>query len=102
MLEIYRPCFDPATYKPVLRDVKALADALGARRDPDVQLEALGRLAAGMARAELAGIDLLADEVREEQAAGNVVLRVALDEAELSDLRGRLLALAPTRSQVSA
>jgi len=92
-LEIYRPCFDPDHYKPVLRDVKALADALGARRDPDVQLEALSALAAAMPRADLAGIDLLADEVREEQAQGNELLGVALAESGRSDLHGRLLAL---------
>lgn len=96
VLEIYRPCFDPAAFKPVLRDVKALADALGARRDPDVQLEALTRLSAGMPRTDLAGIDLLAEEVREEQAAGNSLLEIALDEAERSDLQGRLLALGAT------
>ena len=93
VLEIYRPCFPPADYGPVLRDVKALADALGARRDPDVQLEVLTALAAAMPRAELAGLDLVADEARAEQAQGNELLAVALAEAERSDLRGRLLAL---------
>ncbi len=94
VLELYRPCFDPSRYAPVLRDVKALADALGARRDPDVQLEALSALAVAMPRADLAGVDLLADEVRREQAEGNDLLAVALAESERSDLRGRLLALA--------
>ncbi len=94
VLEIYRPCFDQDSYRPVLRDVKALADALGARRDPDVQLEALAALAAAMPRADLAGIDLLADEVREEQGEGNELLGVALAESGRSDLRGRLLTLA--------
>jgi CHAD domain-containing protein len=93
VLEIYRPCFDQDRYRPVLRDVKALADALGARRDPDVQLKALTALAAAMPRADLAGIDLLADEVRAEQAEGNELLAVALEEAERSDLHGRLLGL---------
>ena len=93
VLEIYRPCFEPDRYTPVLRDVKALADALGARRDPDVQLEALAALAAAMPRTDLAGIDLLADEVREEQARGNELLAVSLQAAEDSDLHGRLLAL---------
>lgn len=93
VLEIYRPCFDPDHYAPVLRDVKALADALGARRDPDVELDALATLAAAMPRTDLAGIDLLADEVRAEQAEGNALLAVALEESERSNLRGRLLAL---------
>src|SRR3712207_7361552 len=41
VLEIFAPAFPRAQHKAVLREVKALADALGARRDPDVQLEAL-------------------------------------------------------------
>ena len=41
VLEIYAPCFPRDEFSVVLRDVKALADALGARRDPDVQLAAL-------------------------------------------------------------
>ena len=102
VLEIYRPCFPSAAYAPVLADVKALADALGARRDPDVQLEALERLAAEMPRGDLAGIDLLADEARAEQAAGNERLASALEEAERSGLRGRLLALAPAEAEVAA
>jgi len=93
VLEIYRPCFDADRYEPVLRDVKALADALGARRDPDVQLDALAALAVALPRADLAGIDLLADEMREEQEQGNELLAIALTESERSDLRGRLLAL---------
>ena len=96
VLEIYRPCFDPELYAPVLRDVKALADALGARRDPDVQLAALHALAAAMPRADLAGIDLLAEEVRSEQDQGNELLAVALAESGRSDLSGRLLALVET------
>ena len=45
VLEIYAPCFPPRRAPAVLRDVKALADALGARRDPDVQLAALAGMA---------------------------------------------------------
>src|SRR5215211_4530859 len=41
VLEVFAPCFPQRPFKAALRDVKALADALGERRDPDVQLEAL-------------------------------------------------------------
>src|SRR3954467_15613562 len=41
VLEVFAPCFPKQAYKPALRDVKALADALGERRDPDVHLEAM-------------------------------------------------------------
>src|SRR3954469_12870515 len=44
VLEIYAPCFPRAEFKPVLEEVKALADALGARRDPDVLLDRLAAL----------------------------------------------------------
>src|SRR5204863_3412069 len=40
-LEVYAPCFPKAEFKQLLREVKALADALGARRDPDVALAAV-------------------------------------------------------------
>src|ERR1700751_5681039 len=34
VLEIYAPCFAREQFKPLLREVKDLADALGARRPP--------------------------------------------------------------------
>lgn len=94
VLEIFAPCFERDAYRPVLRDVKALADALGARRDPDVQLEALDRLATAMGSPERRGIELMAAGLRAEQAEGNQTLAAELDRAEGSDLHGRLHALA--------
>src|SRR3954463_1218452 len=41
VLEIYAPCFPGDQFKPLLREVKDLADALGERRDPDVLLDRL-------------------------------------------------------------
>lgn len=99
VLEIYAPCFDPGRYRAVLADVKALADALGARRDPDVQLAALDALRAAMAAEDHPGIALVAEDVRAEQARGNEVLAVALEAAESSDLRGRLLELAGSAAE---
>src|SRR3954471_5338410 len=43
VLEIYAPCFPGGQFKPLLKEVKALADALGARRDPDVLLAQLDK-----------------------------------------------------------
>jgi CHAD domain-containing protein len=93
VLEIYAPCFPRRRHREVLRDVKALADALGARRDPDVQLDAVGRLREGMTDTEAAGLDLFAGTLKTEQTAGNRTLAAALQEAEHSDLRARLVAL---------
>src|ERR671932_603598 len=44
VLEIYAPCFPKAQFKPLLEEVKALADALGARRDPAESTDLRGRL----------------------------------------------------------
>lgn len=102
VLEIFAPCFDREAYRPVLREVKALADALGARRDPDVQLEALGRLAAGMGSPERRGIELMAEGLRAEQAEGNDTLAAALEQAEADDLHGRLHALAASATDLGS
>src|SRR2546423_13501093 len=48
VLEIFGPCFPKQLHRSVLRDVKALADALGARRDPDVQTAGLTAFAAAV------------------------------------------------------
>src|SRR4051812_2907911 len=93
VLEVFAPCFDHALHRDVLGDVKALADALGARRDPDVQLEDLDEFAAAVPEPDLAGVDVFAQRLRVEQAQGNQVLAAALLAAQESDLRGRLAAL---------
>ena len=94
VLEIYAPCFPKAELRSVLRDVKRLADALGARRDPDVQLEDLEAFAAAIPKADHPGVELFATQLRGEQEAGNATLGLALEQARESDLRGRLQALA--------
>jgi CHAD domain-containing protein len=94
VLEIFAPSFPKAPYKAALRDVKALADALGERRDPDVQIAALQELAEALPAAQAAGAQALVERVRERQAGGNAVLAAALEHAERSQLRARLLSLA--------
>jgi CHAD domain-containing protein len=84
VLEIFAPAFPKARYRAVLKEVKALADALGARRDPDVQLEAL---------AGVEGARALVAHFAAEQLAGNHTLAAALRHAEEIDLRGQLRAL---------
>jgi CHAD domain-containing protein len=93
-MEIFEPCFDGELFGPALREVKRLADALGARRDPDVQLEHLATVQSALGVQEQPGLDVLAEELRAEQADGNTRLSAALAAAEQDDLRGRLLALA--------
>jgi CHAD domain-containing protein len=94
VLEIFERAFPADDWRPVLEDVKTLADALGARRDPDVQIEHFEGLRAELADDEQAGLELILDRLRAEQAAGNTVLAAALDDARARDLPGRLQALA--------
>src|SRR3954449_3933091 len=79
VLEVFAPAFDAAAHKAVLDDVKALADALGARRDPDVQLAALDALAAVLPAADQPGVQAFAARLREEQQQGNRALAAALE-----------------------
>jgi inorganic triphosphatase YgiF len=94
VLEIYAPCFPPGEFKPLLKEVKALADALGARRDPDVLLEQLQKLEGSLPKANAPGVDAFAAPIHDEQREGNAILAAALDHAEHTDLRGRLQLLA--------
>jgi CHAD domain-containing protein len=94
VLEVFAPCFPRGPYRGVLRDVKMVADALGERRDPDVHLAAMEKLAAELPAELQPGIEELAERQRERQAVGNEVLAPALEDMERTDLRGRLHALA--------
>src|SRR4029077_20486097 len=94
VLEVYAPCFPRKRHEAVLKEVKRLADALGARRDPDVQLDALQRVSEGFAAADRAGVSAFAAVLRSEQKAGNKVLAAALAHAEKTHLHARLLGLA--------
>lgn len=93
VLEVFAPAFEKAQHRAVLKDVKALADALGARRDPDVQLAALMEIGAQLPEADQPGVAAFAARVRAEQGDGNAILAAALRHAEDHDLRGRIDAL---------
>src|SRR4051812_50178894 len=92
VLEIYASCFPADELEVVLRDVKALADALGARRDPDVQLAGITGLEQRLDPADRGGLEAFADRLRADQARGNEGLARALAPAAEDDLEGRLAA----------
>jgi CHAD domain-containing protein len=98
VLEIYEPCFSRKALRDVLGDVKALADALGERRDPDVHLAQLEEFAMAVTEPDRPGVEVFAERVRAEQGAGNAVLSTALTRIQETDLRGRLGALAASAS----
>jgi CHAD domain-containing protein len=93
-MEIFAPAFPKKEHKRTLREVKALADALGERRDPDVHIAELERIAAVLTREDARGIRSLEDELRAKQAAGNEALAEKLRAIEETGLRERLVALA--------
>lgn len=90
VLEVFAPAFPRKRHRRVLGDVKALADALGERRDPDVALEALDAFVAAAPANVRRGARAYAARVAERQASGNERLAAALDEMRRSDLEGRL------------
>ena len=94
VLEIFEPVFPRGDFKTVLRDVKALADALGERRDPDVHIEAMQALEAAVQATNRPGIEALVERQRARQAAGNATLVAALEHVRESDLHARLHSLA--------
>ena len=89
-LEVFAPCFGKREHRDLLREVKQLADALGARRDPDVQIAALERLRDELPVEDHPGVELLIERARQAQAEGNTTVREALEAALTRDLRGRL------------
>jgi CHAD domain-containing protein len=93
-LEIFAICFPKGEHKALLREVKELADALGERRDPDVQIEALEQLKGALGQGERTGVNGLVAELRTRQQQGNERLEIALDRIREQRLEERLAALA--------
>ena len=91
-MEIFAECFPRKPHRALLKEVKALADALGERRDRDVAIAALRGAAAELTATERPGLKHLQDELRAEQERANEALARALDEVDGGGLRERLLA----------
>jgi CHAD domain-containing protein len=94
VMEIFAPAFPKQQHRAALKEVKALADALGERRDRDVAIDALTTIGAALTAEDRRGIDHLVAELRAEQQHANTILAAALQRIEENDLRGRLRALA--------
>jgi CHAD domain-containing protein len=89
-LEVFEPCFPGKRLAEDLGEVKALADALGERRDRDVAIAALGELAAKMAAPDRPGIDSLIDRLRAEQRGANENLARHVSSDRIEALHERL------------
>ena len=93
-LEIFRPCFPKARYKAALREVKALADALGERRDRDVTIEMLEQLASEIDAGDRDVVGALIADLRRAQEQANEALAPHVSAVRMEELRGRLRGLA--------
>lgn len=89
-LEIFAPCFPRKRYRKALKKVKALADALGERRDADVEIEFLESLSREVEEADLGALQALIEERRERQQLANEELEPHVAPKRLKKLRRRL------------
>jgi CHAD domain-containing protein len=94
VMEIFASAFPRKQHREILKEVKALADTLGERRDRDVAIESMTKIGLALTVTDRRGIDHLIGELRDEQRGANASLAAALQALEENDLRGRLRALA--------
>jgi CHAD domain-containing protein len=93
-LEVFRPCLPRKRHRAVLKQVKALADALGERRDRDVSIEFLRGFLDGAPAADRGRLEILLARLGEEQRVANQDLRPFLSDERLGPLRAALSDLA--------
>ena len=86
-LEVFKPCFPKDQHKAALREVKAIADALGERRDRDVTVAALEDFGDSLAAPDRPGIDSLVASIKAEQERANQALAGFVDGSRLEALR---------------
>ncbi len=101
-LEIFEPCFPADRYADALREVKAIADALGERRDRDVTILALERFYEDLASPDRPGVAGLIEQVRTEQADANTQLEPFVDAGRLAALSERLSDLVAEANALAA
>ena len=89
-LEVFEPCFPRKRHHKALKKVKALADALGERRDADVEIATLEGLLDEAAEADRGALLALIDELRARQAEANEALAPYVAPKRLKKLRRRL------------
>lgn len=89
-LEIFAPAFPRKRHRKALKRVKALADALGERRDLDVEIELLEALAPDVAADDRPALAALFDERRSAQQRANDDLAGFVAGKRLRKLRRRL------------
>ena len=89
-MEIFEPCFPRKRYRKALKGVKRLADALGARRDPDVEIAMVESLLEEVRDEDRETLTGVLAGLREEQRAANDELASFLSDRRLEKLHRRL------------
>jgi CHAD domain-containing protein len=93
-LEIFEDCFPRKRHRKALKRVKALADALGGRRDLDVEVEMLEGLRGEGASEDREALEALIEDLRARQLQANEDLAPFVTAKRLKQLRRRLIKLA--------
>ena len=93
-MEVFEPCFPRKRYRAALKEVKAIADALGERRDRDVAIAALVEFGEELTATDRHGVLVIIDRLRDEQALANDRLVPFVDRRRLVRLRERIPELA--------
>jgi len=89
-LEIFEDCFPRKRHRKALKKVKALADALGERRDLDVEIELLEGLCGENASEDRKALEALIEDLRARQQQANEDLAPFVTTKRLKKLRRRL------------
>jgi CHAD domain-containing protein len=89
-LEMFRPCFPRKGYRSAIKPLKALADALGERRDRDVAIQFFEGFLDGAPAADRGRLEILLARLREEQLQANEDLAALMTEERLAVLRAAL------------
>jgi CHAD domain-containing protein len=90
-LEVFRSAFPKRQLKPMLRDVKRLADALGEVRDLDVMLDRLKADMAGRPYSQRLVLKEMMEEMQAQREKARDALKDTIDELERSDFPRRFL-----------
>lgn len=92
-LEVFEECFPRKRHGKALKKVKALADALGERRDLDVEIELLEGLRGESASEDREALEALIEDLRARQRQANEDLGPFVTAKRLKKLRRRLTKL---------
>jgi CHAD domain-containing protein len=101
-LEVFEACFPAKPFGAVLKDVKALADALGERRDRDVHIASLAEFSLAVGPQDKLGVESLIGRLGEEQRDANRALEPYVSEQRVAALAERLDELAAAAREAAA